>query len=146
LDDHPDVRLILKPDVGLNDSAAALDVNIVKAVNHNVADGRIFQQRFQRAESKHLVENFLDDLLAFDHGHRQRFVQNQPFYDGCNLTSHRLFVQPFELIRGQRVQEFGMNLRLDFEPAIRGGAGTSEWTGTHADFAASFFLPVALST
>ena len=64
LDDHADVGLVLEADVGFHHAAGALDVDVVEAVDHDVADGGILEQRLQRAEAEDLVEDLLDELLA----------------------------------------------------------------------------------
>ena len=46
--------------------AAALDVDLLVAVDQNVGDGRVLQQRLERPQPEDLVEHFGDDLVALD--------------------------------------------------------------------------------
>ena len=41
----------------------ALDVDAFVAVDQDVADGRVLEQRLERAEAGHLVEDFRDELV-----------------------------------------------------------------------------------
>src|SRR5262249_50301369 len=119
-------------DVGFHNAARALDIDVVEAVDHDVADGGILQQRFERAESEDFIENLLGEPLPFPHGHGDRFVEDEPLDGRADLSADALLVEVLELVGSQRVQELVMNLALDFEPAVYARTGTDEWPATHA--------------
>ena len=64
VDDHAQVRLVAEADVGFDQFAGALDVDVVEAVDQDIADGGIFEQRFERAQAEDFVEHFFDEALA----------------------------------------------------------------------------------
>ena len=160
VDDHAHVRLILEADVGFHQAAGALDVDVVEAVDHDVADGGVLEQLLQRPQAEDFIENLLDELLALGHRHRQRFVDDQPLDHVADLAAHAVLVQVLELIGRQRVQQLLMDLALDLEPAVGARAGTDDArlpmsrvsASLHAVFAdrlsaaLAFLPPVALST
>ncbi len=69
------MRLVFKSNVGFNQTPAALYIDVVEAVDQNVGDGIVFEQRLQRAQSKHFVLNFLNNPIALGGGHRDTLVQ-----------------------------------------------------------------------
>ena len=64
VDDLQQVVVVAELDVGLLQLAAALDVDLVRPVDQDVADRRVLEQHLQRAEAEGLVEHFVDELLA----------------------------------------------------------------------------------
>ena len=124
LDDHAHVRLILEADVGLHQPPGALDVDVVEAVHHDVADGGILEQRLQRAQAEDLVQDLLDQPLALGQRHRERLVEDQPLHHVADLPAHAVLVQVLELLRRERVQQLLVDLALDLEPAVRARTGT----------------------
>src|SRR4029077_16998924 len=65
VDDLHQVCVVFERKSGEFQLAGALDVDPVKAVYEDVGDARVLQQRFQRAESKNLVENLAGQPFAF---------------------------------------------------------------------------------
>src|SRR5260370_11612348 len=138
---------VLDTDVGFLQLAVAFDVNIVKAVHQNVADARIFEERFERSQSENFVQHFFNQALSLRHGHRNRFFSDQALHNIADLLPDPVFVEGFELIGRKRIQQLGMNLRFDGEPSVCAGARTRYGAGIgHADFASAILAPVALST
>src|SRR5262249_52167403 len=70
--------------------AAAFYINFVVVIYQNVADGRILHERFQRPKAEHLIENLLDDAIAFGKGHWNVFLKQQLFYCPADLASQTL--------------------------------------------------------
>ena len=70
--------------------AAALDVDLVVAVDQDVGDGGLLEQRFQRAQPKHFVEHFFDDPVLLGGGHRHALVFEQPLHHAADLGAHAL--------------------------------------------------------
>ncbi len=110
VDNHAQMRLIPEADVGFDQPAAALDVHVVEAVDHDVGDGVVLQQRFERAEAEDFVLNFFDDAFALGHRHRDAFVDDQPFDEIADLRAHAVFVQRLQLLGRERVEQLEMNL------------------------------------
>ena len=57
--------------------AAALDVDAFVAVDQDVGDGRVLEQRLERTEARHLVEDFGDEFVELLR------VQRQPLDQRC---------------------------------------------------------------
>ena len=60
LDDAQQVRVVLEDDVGLFEHAVPLDVDLIVAVDQDVGDVRVLQQRLERAEPEELVQDVGD--------------------------------------------------------------------------------------
>ena len=56
LDDLQQVAVVLEDDVGFLELAFALDVDLIVAVDQDVGDRRVAQQRFERPEAEQLVD------------------------------------------------------------------------------------------
>ena len=97
---------------------AALDVDVVEAVDHDVADGRVLQQRLERPQAEHLVQDLFDHALALGERHGNAFVRDQPLHYHADLRAHALFVQRSSCSGIERVQQLVMDLALDLKPAI----------------------------
>ena len=130
LDDHAHMGLVLEADIGFDDAAGALDVDVVEAVDHDVADGGVFEERLQGAEAENFVEDFLDEPLALDEGHGKRLFDDQLFDYGADLAADAVFVEVLELIGRERIEKFLVNVTLQFKPAIRARTGPDQGTAT----------------
>ncbi len=51
--------------VGPLQEAGALDVDVLAAVDHDLADGRVVQELLERAEAHHVASDVVDEELAF---------------------------------------------------------------------------------
>jgi len=67
------VVVVAELDVGLLQLAAALDVDLVRPVDQDVADRRILEQHLQRSKAERLVEHLVDEALAL-HAVEQRVL------------------------------------------------------------------------
>ena len=99
--------------------AAPLDEGRLVAVDQDVVDGRVLQQRLERAEAHHLVEDFRDELVELGG------VQRQPLGDDM-LGDKLLDVRP-HLVLGQLLQRRQVDL-LD-QPAVQPHLGVEELVG-----------------
>src|SRR5262249_58227352 len=73
VDDAQEMRLVLEADQRRLEDAGALDVDAFVAVDQNVVDGPILEQGLDGAEARHLVENFVDEVLELPR------VEGQPY-------------------------------------------------------------------
>ena len=120
------MRLIFEADIRFDQAAIAFNVDVVEAVDHDVADCRVFEELFERAQAEDFVEDFVRDAVAFRYCHRCAFVLDQAFDDVGDLAADAFFVQAFELFLGERAEELGVDLGFDFIPAVGTGGG---WFG-----------------
>ena len=143
VDDHAHVRLVLEADVGLHQAPAALDVDVVVPVHQDVADGRILEQRLQRAQTEDLVEHLLDEPLAL--GDRHRDVPSSTISARQPRRSARARPpcdQGAKLIRRERVQQASVDLRFDRKPAVGAGGRPDGGSCSHRTFYVSAAMPL----
>ena len=93
------MRLVLEADVGFDQAAAAFDIDVVEAVDHDVADGGIFEELFERAQAEDFVEDLFGDAVAFRDGHGDAFVCTRRSITLRDLAADALFVESLELVR-----------------------------------------------
>ena len=72
-------------------SAAAFDVDLLIVVDQDVRDGRIFHQRFQRAEAEHLVQDLLDDAVPLRQRHRDVLLKQELLDGAANFAPQPFF-------------------------------------------------------
>jgi len=120
-DDLLQVGVVSKTDRRQLQLAEPLDVDGVEAVDHDVGDGRVGQERLQRSQAGDLVEQLLDHLLALhaverEVAGRQELVQDRP-----QLVAQLLARQALD---GLQVQLFDQLLvQLVFELVVSVGRG-----------------------
>ena len=102
IDDHAHVRVILEPDIGLHQASGPFHVHVVEAVDQDVADGWVLEQRFQRAQPEDFVQNLFDQLFALAHGHGEGFVYDELLHHDADLPADAFFVEVLELFRRQQ--------------------------------------------
>ena len=68
VDDAQDVLVVEERRVDAQDLAAALDVDVVGAVDHHLGDGLVVEERLDRAEARDVVDQLLDQPLALQRG------------------------------------------------------------------------------
>ena len=49
------MHLVLETHVGFDQPPRALDIDVIEAIDEDIADGRVFEQRLERAEAEDLV-------------------------------------------------------------------------------------------
>ena len=57
------MRLVLEGDMHLLELAVPLDEAVVVTVDQNVVDRRVFQQRLERPEADHFIDDVADELI-----------------------------------------------------------------------------------
>ena len=70
------MRLILETHTKRFEHAPTFDIDAFVAVNKNIADARIFEQRFKRAKPRHLIDDFSNEIIQFLRIQRQPLCQN----------------------------------------------------------------------
>ena len=68
VDDPEDVLVGQEDAVDALDLAGALDVDVARAVDHDLGDGLVGQERFERSEARDLADELLDEAFALDAG------------------------------------------------------------------------------
>src|SRR5689334_2209374 len=114
---------ILETDVGFHHAPGALDVDVIETVDQDVTDAGVLEQRLERTQAEHFVQDLLDDALTLGQRHGDAFVPHQPLYHAADLDADALLVQRPELLRVERAEQLVMNLALYLKPAIGARAG-----------------------
>ena len=119
VDDAQQMRLVLEAHAARLEQAAALDIDAFVAVDQDVADGRVLEQRLERAEPRHLVEDFGDEVVEL------LLIEREPL-DQDVLRDELLDVRP-HLVFGQLFQRREVDL-LD-QPAVQAHLGVEQLVG-----------------
>src|ERR1035437_2425787 len=130
LDDVQQVGIVLEADGGFGELAVALDEYLVIAVDQDVAEAGLFEQRFQGAETEDFVEHFLDDLglLGGRHGHAL-FVE-QAFHDAADLGADAVLGDGRGALQVEHADELAVDLRFEFEVAVGAAGGDGQSAAT----------------
>ena len=116
--------------------AGPFDVDLVRAVDHDLGDGLVLEERLDRAEAGDVVDHLVHELLALLAGDRQVALFDHPVDDPLHLGGDVLGLRIHE------VAERGDDLALEPQPDVpdllaapgpaRGWAGAAGATGTRA--------------
>ena len=77
VDDRHQVRVVAERALHARQLAATLDEDVLGAVDQDVGDGRVAEQRLDRAEAGDLPDDLLDDLLALRLAERRRLLAQE---------------------------------------------------------------------
>ena len=92
--------------------SAAFNVDPVVPIYKNVRDAGFFRQRFQWTESKHLIENLLDDPVLFGGRHRDPFVIEQAFHYTPDFDPETVARDRVDSIHVERANQLFVDLGL----------------------------------
>ena len=129
LDDVQQVRVVLEAHLGFGELAVALDVDLVEAVDEDIGDGGLLEQRLERAQAEHFVEHLLDDLVLLGGGHGDALVFEQALDHAADLGAHAVLRDGGDAVEVQHADELAVDLRFQLEIAV-GGAGGHGRSGT----------------
>ncbi len=113
------MRLVLETHAGRLQNALPLDIDAFVAVDQDVVDGRVLEQRLERAEAGHLVENFRDEVVELLRIERQPLDQHVLRHQLLDVIADFLFGQLF-----QRRQ-----IDLFDQPAVQPHLGVEQLVG-----------------
>ena len=84
--------VIAETDVGQLEQPSPLDVHLLVGVHQNVGYRRVLQQRLQRPQSEHFVQDFVADLLFLERAEQRRLSINQLNHGLAHFAAHTLIV------------------------------------------------------
>ncbi len=113
VDDLHQVPIVLERQAGEFELAAALDVHPVEAVDQDVGDGGIFEQRFERAEAKDFVENLAGQSLALGEAERNRFAVHGIADEDENFLARRFAGGTAEFFQVEAIEDLAMQVGFD---------------------------------
>ena len=101
--------IILEFNVRAFEFAAPLDVDHARSGDQDIGNGFVAQQRLQRTQAKHFVQDFFDETVLFDQAQR-RFLLVDKFGDGgAHLLPHPFAGHSVDGFQVDAVQQFAMN-------------------------------------
>ena len=112
VDDLHQVVVVAERDAGLFHLAAALDVDVLRAVDQDVADRRVLQQQLERAEAERLVEHLFDQPLALVAVEQRVFGVAQVFDDEADFAAQHVAFQVAHARQVELVDQLAVNRRL----------------------------------
>src|SRR5688572_6947403 len=89
-DDMQQMRVIFEPHLRERELAVSFYVNLVKTIDENVGDRRLFEERLQRAQTQHLVQNLFDDPVLLRRRHRNALIVEQPLDNTPDLGTQAI--------------------------------------------------------
>ena len=96
VDDAQQMRFVLEAHTGRLEHTAALDIDALVAVDQDVVDSFVFEQRLERTKPGHLVENFRDEVVELFRVERQPLGQDILRDKLLDVAAHLVFRQLFQ--------------------------------------------------
>ena len=93
--------------------AATFDVDVLRAVDQDVADRRVLEQQFQRAEAERFVEHFFDQALALVAIEQRVFGVAQMLDDQANFAAEHFAFHVTNAAQVELVDQFGVYAPFD---------------------------------
>ena len=112
VDDAHDVVVVLEDDVRELELAGALDVDLARAVDHDLGDRLVAQERLERTETDDLVRDLLEHPDPLGTRQREAFLVDDLAEDLLDLAPHLDLVGQVEL-RVQVLDDPALDPELD---------------------------------
>ena len=104
--------------------AATLHVNVLGAVDQDIADRVVLKQKLQRAQAERLVEDLFNQTLAFGAVEEGLLGVAEVLDDETDLAAENVPLQLADLVQVELVHEFSVDLPLEEIEFLRlGGFG-----------------------
>ena len=110
LDDLHQVLIVFEGQAGQFEFAGALDVDPVEAVDQNVGDGGVFEQRLERTEAEDFVENFARQALALGEAERNDFAVDRVANEDENFFAGGVAGGAAEFFQVEAVEDLAMQV------------------------------------
>ena len=118
VDDAQKMRLVLEAHARRLQHALPFDVDAFVPVDENVVDGRVLEQRLERTEAGHLVENFRDEVVELLGVERQPLDEHVLRHELLNVIADFLFGQLFQRRQIDLLDEPAMQAHLGVEQLV----------------------------
>src|SRR5438067_3746991 len=102
------------------EDAAALDEYMLVRVDQDVADGRIAQQRFQRPESKHIVEQLGEERFALGETDRHPLFAEQLAEERADFSFSARAIRLCERLEVQTREELAVHVGPELQVLLSG--------------------------
>ena len=122
--------------------AVALDEHVLVGVDQDVADRRVAQQRLQRAEPEHVIEQLDEERFALAEAERRSLLGEQLGEQRANLAFGARAVRLRERLEVEAVEQLAVHARLEIEVLrCRGGCGRAATGGGDGGDSVHGWLP-----
>ena len=125
-DDVQQVPVVLESHRRLGQFAVAFDEHLVVAVDQDIADRGLLEQRFERPETQHLVEHLFDDAALLGGGHGHALVVQQALDDAADFDAQAVLGNRGDALEVEHADQFAVNLALQLEVAVGAPRGHRE--------------------
>ena len=112
LDDLHEVLVVFERQASQFQLARALNVNPVIAVDQNVGDGVVFEQRLERAEAENFVEDFARQPLALGKAERNDLAVDRIPDEDKNFFTRCISSAAAQFFQIKTVENLAMQVRL----------------------------------
>src|SRR5262245_8540337 len=113
VDDLQQVRVVAKLNWRPLHLAAALDVDILRPVDQNIADRMVLEQHLQRPQAKGLVEHLLDQALSLLSIEKRLFRIAQVLNNQADLAAEHVALQFTNTIQVELIDQLVVNAALE---------------------------------
>ena len=137
LDDLHDVLVVLERHVRELQPTFALDVDLLRAVDHHLGDGLVAQERLERPEAEDLVGDLLEHPHPLGAGEGEALLVGDLAEQLLDLAPHLDLVREVEL-RVHLVDEPVLDAVLGLTERLAGGEGSEEGAPGPADRVGEF--------
>ena len=98
---------------GAFEFAGALDVDLVEAVDQNIGNGGILEQRLERAEAENLVENLARQAFALGKAERHDFGVDRIANDDQHFVARRVAGGLAQFFQIEAIENLAMQVGFD---------------------------------
>ena len=113
LDDLHEVRIVFEGQAGEFELAGALHVDPVEAVDQDVGNGGVFEQRLERAEAEDFVENFAREPFALGKAEGHDFAVDRIADDDQHFIARRVARSLAQFFQVEAVEDLAMQVGFD---------------------------------
>jgi len=92
---------------------APFHIDFVKAVDQNVGDGGIFEQRLQRAQAENLVEDLARQAFALGKAERHNFGVDRVAYNDQHFVARRIAGGLAQFLQIEAVEDLAVQVGFD---------------------------------
>jgi hypothetical protein len=111
------VAVVLEGRVDPLEDPAALDVDVLVGVDQDVVDRRVAQDRLERSEAEHLIDELAVQDIALSHADRHAFFAEQLVDERLDLAFGARAVRAGERFEVEAVQQLLVNVGLELDVA-----------------------------
>ncbi len=109
------MRLVLETHLGRFELAKALHVDVLVCVDQDIGDGRILEERFDRAKAGQLIEHFLNEIPELTRIERHALGEHIVGDELVHLLAQLRPRHPLDMREIELVDQLAMQLDLGVE-------------------------------